>query len=60
MQKRGLMAPNFGKESLPEPREGQYQQEDKETPQYKDELKKAQMEVGSLQWLAQKTRPDVA
>eukprot|EP00975_Prorocentrum_lima_P005593 1214259-Prorocentrum_lima.AAC.1 len=27
---------------------------------YKEELKKAQTEVGSLQWLAQKTRPDIA
>eukprot|EP00975_Prorocentrum_lima_P069848 12928661-Prorocentrum_lima.AAC.1 len=48
-RKRGLLAPNFGKESLPEPREGQYLQEDKDTPQYKEELKKAQTEVGSLQ-----------
>eukprot|EP00975_Prorocentrum_lima_P032496 6825627-Prorocentrum_lima.AAC.1 len=54
------MAPNFGRESLPEPREVHYQQEDKDTSQYKEEVKKAQMEVGSLQWLAPKTRPDVA
>eukprot|EP00975_Prorocentrum_lima_P029690 6233261-Prorocentrum_lima.AAC.1 len=57
------MAPNFGQqkeESLPEPREGHYLQEDKDTPQYKEELKKAQTEVGSLHWLAQKTRPDIA
>eukprot|EP00975_Prorocentrum_lima_P060242 12635644-Prorocentrum_lima.AAC.1 len=44
LKKRGLLASNFGQESLPEPREGHYQQEDKETPQYKEELKKAQME----------------
>eukprot|EP00975_Prorocentrum_lima_P007423 1593105-Prorocentrum_lima.AAC.1 len=59
LKKRGLMASNFGKESLPEPREGRYQREDKDTPQYKGELKKAHMEAGSLQWLAQKTRPDI-
>eukprot|EP00975_Prorocentrum_lima_P008520 1819843-Prorocentrum_lima.AAC.1 len=29
LKKRRLMAPNFGEESLPEPREGHYQQEDK-------------------------------
>eukprot|EP00975_Prorocentrum_lima_P038478 8087265-Prorocentrum_lima.AAC.1 len=49
LKKRGLMAPNAGKESLPEPREGHYQQDDKETPQCKEELKNAHMEVGSLQ-----------
>eukprot|EP00975_Prorocentrum_lima_P028766 6043822-Prorocentrum_lima.AAC.1 len=32
LKKRGLMAPNFGN-SLPEPREGHYLQEDKDTPQ---------------------------
>eukprot|EP00975_Prorocentrum_lima_P040132 8428655-Prorocentrum_lima.AAC.1 len=49
LKKRGLNAPNFGKESLLEPQEGHYQQEDKKTTQYKEELKKAQVEVGSLQ-----------
>eukprot|EP00975_Prorocentrum_lima_P053080 11131972-Prorocentrum_lima.AAC.1 len=53
LKKRGLLAPNFGKESLPEPQEGHYCQEDKNAPQYKEELKTAQTEVGSLQWLAQ-------
>eukprot|EP00975_Prorocentrum_lima_P029352 6163721-Prorocentrum_lima.AAC.1 len=47
LKRRGLMAPNFGKESLPEPREGHYLPEDKDTPQYKEELKQAQTEVGS-------------
>eukprot|EP00975_Prorocentrum_lima_P063496 12891874-Prorocentrum_lima.AAC.1 len=31
-KKRGLLAPNFGKESLPAPQEGHYLQEDKGTP----------------------------
>eukprot|EP00975_Prorocentrum_lima_P024181 5088732-Prorocentrum_lima.AAC.1 len=60
LKKRGLLAPNFGKECLPKPREGHYLQEDKDTPQHKEEPRKAQTEVGSLQWLAQKTRPDIA
>eukprot|EP00975_Prorocentrum_lima_P012999 2760002-Prorocentrum_lima.AAC.1 len=32
LKKRCLLSPNFGKESLPEPREGHYLQEDKDTP----------------------------
>eukprot|EP00975_Prorocentrum_lima_P023987 5048076-Prorocentrum_lima.AAC.1 len=34
LKKRGLLAPDFGKESLPGPQEGHYLHEDKETPQY--------------------------
>eukprot|EP00975_Prorocentrum_lima_P007037 1508874-Prorocentrum_lima.AAC.1 len=41
-------------------RDRHYLQENKDTPQYKEELKKAHTEVGSLQSLAQKTRPDIA
>eukprot|EP00975_Prorocentrum_lima_P008035 1717711-Prorocentrum_lima.AAC.1 len=44
LKKRGLLAPNFGKESLPEPREGHFLQEDTDTPQCKEELNKAHTE----------------
>eukprot|EP00975_Prorocentrum_lima_P027677 5818547-Prorocentrum_lima.AAC.1 len=46
LKKRGLIEPNFGKESLPEPLEGHYQPEDKDTPPYKEELKNAHTESG--------------
>eukprot|EP00975_Prorocentrum_lima_P013882 2949347-Prorocentrum_lima.AAC.1 len=39
LKRRGLLAPNFGKESLPAPKEGHFLQEDKDTPQHKEELK---------------------
>eukprot|EP00975_Prorocentrum_lima_P050892 10663117-Prorocentrum_lima.AAC.1 len=34
LKKRGLIAPNFGNDNC-QSQEGHYQQEDKETPQYK-------------------------
>eukprot|EP00975_Prorocentrum_lima_P058228 12219211-Prorocentrum_lima.AAC.1 len=37
---RGVLAPNFGKESLLEAREGRYLKEDKDSPHYKEGLKK--------------------
>ena len=45
--------------SLPEVPEGTILPAE-HTPQYKDDLKTAQGHIGSLMWLALKTRPDVA
>ena len=45
--------------SLPEVPEGTILPAE-HTPQYKDDLKAAQGHIGSLMWLALKTRPDVA
>ena len=52
-----------GRASLPEIEEGNappVEQEVRESMEYKSMLKKAQEEVGSLQWLALKTRPYIA
>ncbi len=52
-----------GRPNLPEVQEGTVcpvSPEYKKTTEYKHLLKQTQQEVGSLQWLALKTRPDVA
>ena len=52
-----------GRAGLPEVDEGSVcpvTTEYKQTNEYKDLLNSAQQEVGSLQWLALKTRPDIA
>eukprot|EP00975_Prorocentrum_lima_P064900 12900257-Prorocentrum_lima.AAC.1 len=59
LKKRGLLAPNW-KGKLTRATRGTLPARGQDTPQYKEELKKAQTEVGSLQWLAQKSRPDIA
>ena len=53
----------LGRPNLPEVQEGTVcpvSQEYKKTTEYKRLLKLTQQEVGSLQWLALKTRPDIA
>ena len=59
LQKRGLLKGTC-KASLPQVEEGKLVPEDKEAPEYAVQLEKSQIEVGALQWLAQKTRPDIA
>ena len=52
-----------GRPALPEVEEGKappVSAEERNTILYQENLKKAQAEVGSLQWLALKTRPDIA
>ena len=52
-----------GQANLPDVEEGNeppVSQEVRESMEYKRMLKRAQEEVGSLQWLALKTRPDIA
>ena len=50
----------IGKMSLPIPHEGKLEPEDKGDSAYESKLKLAQQEVGILQWLAIKSRPDIA
>jgi hypothetical protein len=53
----------FGRPNLPEVEEGKEEpnpKEEREKKWYTEVLKKAQEEVGALQWLALKTRPDIA
>ena len=53
----------YGRPSLPEVEEGTVSPQTagmRKAQSYKDNLKTAQDEVGSLQWLALKTRPDIA
>ena len=49
-----------GKAVLPQPPEGRVEPQDKTTKEYAADLAEAQKEVGTLQWLAIKTRPDIA
>ena len=54
---------NSSKDSLPTIQEGQFPpplKEEEESHEYKKDLAEAQSETGSIQWLALKTRPDIA
>ena len=59
LQKRGLLQGTC-RMSLPPVPEGKLAPEDKNTQEYEIALGKCQIEVGALQWLAQKSRPDIA
>jgi len=59
LQKRGLLQGTC-RMSLPQVPEGKLAPEDKNTEDYALALGKCQIEVGALQWLAQKSRPDIA
>ena len=60
LKERRMISEEHGKETLPDPREGLQAPVEKGTAEYKEELKCAQQEVGSINWVALKTRPDVA
>ena len=56
---RGMLQ-GTGKAVLPQAKEGKLWPEDKTKKSFQSDLHHAQMEVGTLQWLAIKTRPDIA
>ena len=59
LQKRWLLK-GMNKASLRLIPEGKLAPEDKNTEEYDLALEKCRIEVGALQWLAQKSRPDIA
>ena len=59
LQKRGLLT-GTSKASLPQIQQGRVAPEDRNSVEYERMLDKSRVEVGALQWLAQKTRPDIA
>jgi len=46
--------------TLPQVAEGKLAPEDRHSPEYQLSLDRCRIEVGALQWLAQKSRPDIA
>ena len=56
---RGMLTGWCAKGNLPQVQEG-LPLEDKNSPEYDGNFQKAQIEIGTLQWLAIKTRPDIA
>jgi len=59
LQKRGLLKGTC-RMTLPQVAEGKLAPEDRNTQEYQLALDKCRIEVGALQWLAQKSRPDIA
>ena len=49
-----------GRKTLPMPNEGNNPPQDKKSPEYAGDLRKAQEEVGKLMWVSLKTRPDIS
>eukprot|EP00975_Prorocentrum_lima_P071045 12935511-Prorocentrum_lima.AAC.1 len=50
LKERELHLPNFGKDTLPKPKEGTLPPVEKNSEEYKTGLKATQTEVGPLQW----------
>ena len=59
LDKRQMLSGRYTKGSLPMVKEGM-EPEDRSTAEYIESVPQAQAEVGTLQWLAIKTRPDIA